>query len=92
MSHFQTTGVFFIRIFLNYFFFLFKVVGFKNLALMDSSSSLSRSPPSYIAPYSRILRYAVSSALWLVIGIIQVTGDYTLKQHYLSIFLTLFIY
>ncbi|KAB0400079.1 hypothetical protein E2I00_005099 [Balaenoptera physalus] len=48
------------------------VVGFKNLALMDSSSSLSRSPPSYIAPYSRILRYAVSTALWLVIGIIQV--------------------
>ncbi|XP_059984070.1 meckelin isoform X5 [Lagenorhynchus albirostris] len=48
------------------------VVGFKNLALMDSSSSLSRSPPSYIAPYSRILRYAVSTALWLVIGIIQI--------------------
>ncbi|OWK04307.1 hypothetical protein Celaphus_00016438, partial [Cervus elaphus hippelaphus] len=52
--------------------FLLEVVGFKNLALMDSSSSLSRSPPSYIAPYSRILRYAVSSALWLVIGIIQI--------------------
>ncbi|XP_059749139.1 meckelin isoform X5 [Bos taurus] len=51
--------------------FLLEVVGFKNLALMDSSSSLSRSPPSYIAPYSRILRYAVSSALWLVIGLIQ---------------------
>ncbi|XP_027417360.1 meckelin isoform X6 [Bos indicus x Bos taurus] len=52
--------------------FLLEVVGFKNLALMDSSSSLSRSPPSYIAPYSRILRYAVSSALWLVIGLIQI--------------------
>ncbi|XP_070486756.1 meckelin isoform X3 [Equus przewalskii] len=52
--------------------FLLEVVGFKNLALMDSSSSLSRSPSSYIAPYSRILRYAVSSALWLVIGIIQI--------------------
>ncbi|XP_060143332.1 meckelin isoform X1 [Globicephala melas] len=52
--------------------FLLEVVGFKNLALMDSSSSLSRSPPSYIAPYSRILRYAVSTALWLVIGIIQI--------------------
>nr|XP_054374644.1 meckelin isoform X2 [Pongo abelii] len=52
--------------------FALKVVGFKNLALMDSSSSLSRSPPSYIAPYSRILRYAVSAALWLAIGIIQV--------------------
>ncbi|KAJ8781384.1 hypothetical protein J1605_007824 [Eschrichtius robustus] len=56
--------------------FLLEVVGFKNLALMDSSSSLSRSPPSYIAPYSRILRYAVSTALWLVIGIIQ---DFTSK-------------
>nr|XP_019574378.1 PREDICTED: meckelin isoform X6 [Rhinolophus sinicus] len=52
--------------------FALKVVGFKNLALMDSSSSLSRSPPSYIAPYSRILRYAVSTILWLVIGIIQI--------------------
>ncbi|XP_032105084.1 meckelin isoform X2 [Sapajus apella] len=52
--------------------FALKVVGFKNLALMDSSSSLSRSPPSYIAPYSRILRYAVSAALWLAIGIIQI--------------------
>nr|XP_019574373.1 PREDICTED: meckelin isoform X1 [Rhinolophus sinicus] len=52
--------------------FLLEVVGFKNLALMDSSSSLSRSPPSYIAPYSRILRYAVSTILWLVIGIIQI--------------------
>uniref|UniRef100_A0A8I5U492 Transmembrane protein 67 n=1 Tax=Pongo abelii TaxID=9601 RepID=A0A8I5U492_PONAB len=47
--------------------FFLEVVGFKNLALMDSSSSLSRSPPSYIAPYSRILRYAVSAALWLAI-------------------------
>ncbi|XP_037597776.1 meckelin [Cebus imitator] len=52
--------------------FFLEVVGFKNLALMDSSSSLSRSPPSYIAPYSRILRYAVSAALWLAIGIIQI--------------------
>ncbi|XP_015417779.1 PREDICTED: meckelin, partial [Myotis davidii] len=52
--------------------FFLEVVGFKNLALMDSSSSLSRDPSSYIAPYSRILRYAVSSALWLVIGMIQI--------------------
>ncbi|GAB1288316.1 Meckelin [Apodemus speciosus] len=48
------------------------VVGFKNLALMDPSSSLSRNPSDYIAPYSRILRYAVATAIWLVIGIIQV--------------------
>ncbi|XP_007537462.1 meckelin [Erinaceus europaeus] len=52
--------------------FLLEVVGFKNLALMDSSSSLSRSPASYIAPNSRILRYAVSTALWLVIGVTQI--------------------
>ncbi|XP_015341443.1 meckelin isoform X2 [Marmota marmota marmota] len=52
--------------------FFLEVVGFKNLALMDSSSSLSRNPSSYIAPYSRILRYAVTTALWLVIGIIQI--------------------
>ncbi|XP_041513184.1 meckelin isoform X3 [Microtus oregoni] len=52
--------------------FFLEVVGFKNLALMDSSSSLSRNPSDYVAPYSRILRYAVASAIWLVIGIIQV--------------------
>lgn len=51
--------------------FLLEVVGFKNLALMDSSSSLSRSPLGYIAPSSRILRYAVSTALWLAIGVLQ---------------------
>ncbi|XP_021118294.1 meckelin isoform X3 [Heterocephalus glaber] len=51
--------------------FFLEIVGFKNLALMDSSSSLSRSPSSYIPPYSRILRYAVSTALWLVIGVTQ---------------------
>ncbi|XP_055968653.1 meckelin [Sorex fumeus] len=52
--------------------FFLEVVGFKNLALMDSSSSLSRSPASYVAPDSRILRYAVSTALWLTIGVLQI--------------------
>ncbi|KAH0517635.1 Meckelin [Microtus ochrogaster] len=52
--------------------FFLEVVGFKTLALMDSSSSLSRDPSDYVAPYSRILRYAVATAIWLVIGIIQV--------------------
>ncbi|EGW11762.1 Meckelin, partial [Cricetulus griseus] len=52
--------------------FFLEVVGFKHLALMDSSSSLSRNMSDYIAPYSRILRYAVATAIWLVIGIIQV--------------------
>ncbi|XP_072459653.1 meckelin isoform X2 [Notamacropus eugenii] len=52
--------------------FFLEVVGFKNLALMDSSSSLSRSKSDYIASHSRILRYAVSATLWIVIGIIQV--------------------
>ncbi|XP_023557118.1 meckelin isoform X2 [Octodon degus] len=52
--------------------FFLEIVGFKNLALMDSSSSLSRSPSSYTPPYSRILRYAVSAALWLVIGVTQI--------------------
>lgn len=89
MSHSQSRAIFFIYVCLN-FAFLLQVVGFKNLALMDSSSSLSRSPTSYIAPYSRILRYAVSTALWLVVGIIQVTTDYTFQQHCPSIFKTLF--
>ncbi|XP_005381854.1 PREDICTED: meckelin [Chinchilla lanigera] len=52
--------------------FFLEIVGFKNLALMDSSSSLSRSPSSYVPPHSRILRYAVSAALWLVIGVAQI--------------------
>ncbi|KAM9095924.1 meckelin isoform 3-T3 [Sarcophilus harrisii] len=52
--------------------FFLEVVGFKNLALMDSSSSLSRNTSSYIAPYSRILRYAISTTLWIVIGMIQI--------------------
>lgn len=51
--------------------FFLEVVGFKNLALMDPSSSLSRSLSDYAAPYSRILRYAVATTIWLVIGIIQ---------------------
>uniref|UniRef100_A0A8D0HDF1 Transmembrane protein 67 n=1 Tax=Sphenodon punctatus TaxID=8508 RepID=A0A8D0HDF1_SPHPU len=47
--------------------FFLEVVGFSNLALMDSSSSLTRSPQGFIAPRSCILRYGVSAALWLVI-------------------------
>lgn len=43
--------------------FFLEVVGFSNLALMDSSSSLTRSSDSYIAPWSRILRFGVSAAL-----------------------------
>lgn len=39
---------------------------------MDSSSSLTRSPESYKAPWSSILRFGVSAVLWLVIAIIQV--------------------
>jgi hypothetical protein len=46
---------------------------------MDSSSSLSRNPSDYTAPYSRILRYAVATAIWLVIGIIQVDGIASLE-------------
>lgn len=49
-----------------------QVVGFSHLAVMDSSSSLTRSPESYIAPSSRILRYGVSAVLWLVIATLQV--------------------
>ncbi|NXY71476.1 MKS3 protein, partial [Glareola pratincola] len=52
--------------------FFLEVVGFSNLALMDSSSSLSRSSESYIAPWSRILRFGVSAALWLAIAFLQI--------------------
>ncbi|XP_063183263.1 meckelin isoform X1 [Chroicocephalus ridibundus] len=52
--------------------FFLEVVGFSNLALMDSSSSLSRSSEGYIAPWSRILRFGVSAALWLAIAFLQI--------------------
>ncbi|XP_069076570.1 meckelin isoform X1 [Pleurodeles waltl] len=51
--------------------FFLEVVGFANLALMEPSSSLTKSTQGYIAPSSRILRYGVSTALWLAIGFIQ---------------------
>uniref|UniRef100_A0A8C8ASK5 Transmembrane protein 67 n=1 Tax=Otus sunia TaxID=257818 RepID=A0A8C8ASK5_9STRI len=53
--------------------FFLEVVGFSNLALMDSSSSLTRSSESYIAPWSRILRFGVSAALWLAIAFLQIS-------------------
>ncbi|KAM6281995.1 meckelin isoform 2-T2 [Porphyrio hochstetteri] len=52
--------------------FFLEVVGFSNLALMDSSSSLTRGSESYIAPWSRILRFGVAAALWLAIALIQI--------------------
>ncbi|XP_068093747.1 meckelin isoform X2 [Hyperolius riggenbachi] len=52
--------------------FFLKVVGFENLALRDWSSSLSRDPQDYIAPWSRILRYGVATALWLAVGCLQI--------------------
>ncbi|NWH72691.1 MKS3 protein, partial [Piaya cayana] len=51
--------------------FFLEVVGFSNLALMDSSSSLTRNSENYIAPWSRILRFGVSAALWLAIALLQ---------------------
>ncbi|XP_059719660.1 meckelin isoform X2 [Haemorhous mexicanus] len=52
--------------------FFLEVVGFSNLALMDASSSLTRSSESYVAPWSRILRFGVSAALWVAIAILQI--------------------
>ncbi|NXI58330.1 MKS3 protein, partial [Chloroceryle aenea] len=52
--------------------FFLEVVGFSNLALMDSSSSLPRSSESYVAPRSRVLRFGVAAALWLTIALLQV--------------------
>ncbi|XP_069813490.1 meckelin [Dendropsophus ebraccatus] len=52
--------------------FFLEIAGFENLALRDSSSSLSRDAQDYIAPWSRILRYGVATALWLAIGCLQI--------------------
>ncbi|KAG8441839.1 hypothetical protein GDO86_010860 [Hymenochirus boettgeri] len=51
--------------------FFLEIVGFKNLSLMDPSSSLSRNAKDYLAPWSCILRFGVSTALWLAIGCLQ---------------------
>uniref|UniRef100_A0A671MD16 Meckelin-like n=1 Tax=Sinocyclocheilus anshuiensis TaxID=1608454 RepID=A0A671MD16_9TELE len=53
--------------------FFLEVVGFSNLALRDPSSDLHLSPEAYTPPYSLILRYGVASAMWLCIGLIQIT-------------------
>ncbi|XP_077126973.1 meckelin isoform X4 [Ranitomeya variabilis] len=52
--------------------FCLKIVGFENLALRDSSSSLSRDVQDYVAPWSLILRYGVTTSLWLAIGGLQI--------------------
>ncbi|XP_040290242.1 meckelin [Bufo bufo] len=52
--------------------FFLEIVGFENLALRDPSSSLSRDAQDYIAPWSRILRYGVATALWLSFGTLQI--------------------
>ncbi|KAM5156696.1 meckelin [Mantella aurantiaca] len=52
--------------------FFLKIVGFENLALRDSSSSLSRDSQDYRAAWSCILRYGVTSALWLGFGCLQI--------------------
>uniref|UniRef100_A0A8C5PZP9 Transmembrane protein 67 n=1 Tax=Leptobrachium leishanense TaxID=445787 RepID=A0A8C5PZP9_9ANUR len=51
--------------------FFLQIAGFENLALMDPSSSLSKSSQDYIAPWSRTLRYGVVTSLWMAIGFLQ---------------------
>lgn len=63
-------------------FLSLQVVGFSNLALMDSSSNLRRSSESYIAPWSRILRFGVSAALWLAVAFSQVCETYDILNYY----------
>ncbi|NXW16104.1 MKS3 protein, partial [Circaetus pectoralis] len=62
--------------------FFLEVVGFSNLALMDSSSSLTRSSESFIAPWSRILRFGVSAALWLAIAFLQVCKTHDILNYH----------
>ncbi|XP_030640525.1 meckelin [Chanos chanos] len=52
--------------------FLLEVVGFSSLALRDPWSTLQRAPEAYKPPYSLVLRFGLSCALWLCIGLIQV--------------------
>ncbi|KPP60114.1 meckelin-like [Scleropages formosus] len=53
--------------------FFLEVVGFSNLASRDPSSALHRDPEDYKSPWSLILRYGVTTAMWLVIGLLQIS-------------------
>ncbi|XP_069477453.1 meckelin [Ambystoma mexicanum] len=64
--------------------FFLEVVGFANLALMEPSSSLTKSTQGYVAPSSRILRYGVSTALWLAIGCIQMLFFAVLYERFME--------
>ncbi|KAE8599242.1 hypothetical protein XENTR_v10017114 [Xenopus tropicalis] len=64
--------------------FFLEIAGFKYLALMDPSSSLSRNSQDYMAPWSRILRYGVSTAIWLAIGCLQVLFFSVIYERYVE--------
>lgn len=49
---------------------------------MDASSSLTRSSESYVAPWSRILRFGVSAALWVAIAILQVCETHDILNYH----------
>ncbi|KAJ4930861.1 hypothetical protein JOQ06_025164 [Pogonophryne albipinna] len=51
--------------------FFLEVLGFSNLALRDPWPILQRSSQEYTPSYSIMLRYGLSSTLWLCIGFLQ---------------------
>ncbi|KAG7470031.1 hypothetical protein MATL_G00135210 [Megalops atlanticus] len=52
--------------------FFLEIVGFSSLALRDPSSALKRDAEAYVPQWSLILRYGVATAVWLIIGLLQI--------------------
>ncbi|XP_043922225.1 meckelin [Protopterus annectens] len=52
--------------------FFLEVVGLSNLAIMTPSANVTASFDSTLTPQSRIVRYGVTTAVWLVLGLIQI--------------------
>ncbi|XP_010778193.1 meckelin-like isoform X1 [Notothenia coriiceps] len=65
--------------------FFLEVLGFSNLALRDPWPILQRSSQEYTPSYSIILRYGLSSTLWLCIGFLQVKRPPVILLSFLSL-------
>ncbi|KAM9851613.1 meckelin [Aulostomus maculatus] len=64
--------------------FFLQVVGFSNLALRDPWPTFQRSPQDYIPSYCLTLRYGVTAALWLCVGLLQVIFFTVFHEHFVE--------
>lgn len=64
--------------------FFLEVLEFSSLALRDPWSTLQRPSQLYTPSYSLILRYGLAAALWLCIGLLQVTFFTVIHEHFVE--------